>query len=128
MNIAIPIDTNNGLESNVYKHFGMAKEFLVADLETRAFEITKNQKLLEGSSCKAGKFEKGLKIDAVITACIGDGSLRDMISSGIKVFQAQKTNINDNLDLIEKGDLKLFHMFDICQRKKNKKEHGCGYH
>jgi len=128
MNIAIPIDTNNGLDSDVYNHFGMAKEFLVVDLDTKSFEITQNQKMLKGGSCKSGKFDKNLKIDAVITKCIGNGSLRDMNSSGIKVFQAQKEKIIDNLDLMEKGDLKLFHMFDICQGQKNKKEHGCGHH
>jgi hypothetical protein len=29
---------------------------------------------------------------------------------------------------MEKNELKLFHMFDICQAKKNKKEGGCGHH
>ncbi|MCP4022133.1 MAG: dinitrogenase iron-molybdenum cofactor [Desulfobacteraceae bacterium] len=129
MKIAIPIETDNGLDSKVFKYFGMAKEFLVVDLENKTFETTKNQKLADKTaSCKAGKFEKGLTINAVITRCIGDGSLRDMHSSGIKVFQAQKETVMGNLELLEKGDLKLFHMFDICQGHKNKKEHGCGHH
>ncbi len=32
------------------------------------------------------------------------------------------------IELIEKDELKLYHIFDYCQTKKNKKEGGCGHH
>ena len=113
MKIAIPIHINNGLESEVSENFGKSREFLVVNLEAKTFEITKNQKITEkGVKCKAGKFDPALNIDTVITKCIGNGSLRDMNSSGIKVYQAQKDRVVDNLKLIENGELKLFHMFE----------------
>ena len=129
MNIAFPIDADDGLNSKISANFGSVREYLVVNLETKAFENTKNQKYAaESATCKSGKFDPALPIDAVITKCIGNGSLRDMNTSGIKVYQAQKDLVIDNLKLLEKGALKLFHIFDVCQGHKNKKDHGCGHH
>lgn len=129
MKIAFPVKENNGLESVIDDHFGVAGFFLIVDMETRKFEITENQKLSgEGSKCKTGVLGKENQVDAVVTNCMGDGSQRSLSESNIKVFQAQKKTIDENLKLLEKDELKLFHMFDFCQAKKNKKEGGCGHH
>ena len=129
MKIAFPVKENNGLESIIDEHFGVAQNFLIVDLETRGFELKENQKLsTEGSKCKTEMFEKKDLVDAVVTKCMGDGSQRSLLSSNIKIYQAQKNTILENLELLEKDELKLFHMFDFCQIKKNKKEGGCGHH
>ncbi len=129
MRIAFPVKENNGLESIVDEHFGVAENFLIVDLETRECELKRNQKLsAEGSRCKTGLFKKKDGVDAVVTKCMGDGSQRNLESSDIKVYQAVKDTILENLDLLEKDELKPFHMFDFCQTKKNKKEGGCGHH
>ncbi len=129
MKIAFPIKENRGLESIVDEHFGVAPDFLIVDSKTREFELMANQKLAaEGSSCKTGVFKKDAQVDAVVTICMGDGAKKILTTSKIMVYQAQKRSILDNLELFEKGELKLFHMFDHCQTKKNKKEGGCGHH
>ena len=129
MKIAFPIKENRGLESIVDEHFGVAPDFLIVDSKTREFELMANQKLAaEGSSCKTGVFKKDAQIDAVVTSCMGDGAKKILTTSKIMVYQAQKRSILDNLELLEKGELNLFHMFDHCQAKKNKKEGGCGHH
>jgi predicted Fe-Mo cluster-binding NifX family protein len=99
------------------------------DTDTKEFELALNQKLAaEGSSCKTGVFTKENRVDAVVTRCMGDGSKKILTSSNIMVYQAQKDTILDNIKLFEKKELKLFHIFDHCQTKKNKKEGGCGHH
>ncbi|MEN8211350.1 MAG: NifB/NifX family molybdenum-iron cluster-binding protein [Thermodesulfobacteriota bacterium] len=129
MKIAFPIKENRGLESIVDEHFGVAPDFLIVDSKTRNFELMANQKIAaQGSSCKLGVFKKEVQVDAVVTRCMGDGSKKILTSSNIMVYQAQKSSILDNLELFEKDELKLFHMFDHCQTKKNKKEGGCGHH
>jgi len=129
MKIAFPIAEDNGLNSLINKQFGVAEKFMIVDLDTKKFEIMANQKLVEGkSSCKTGVFGKKANVDAVVTRCIGDGSLRGLNAADIKVYAAQKNTISENLDLMEKGKLKFFHIFDLCQGKKNKKEGGCGHH
>lgn len=129
MKLAFPVKENKGLESVMDDHFGTAGYFLIVDTQTRGFEFKENQKLSgEESKCKTTVLGKEPGIDAVITHCMGDGSRRSLTSSNIKVFQAQKETVLENLELMEKNELKLFHMFDICQAKKNKKEGGCGHH
>jgi predicted Fe-Mo cluster-binding NifX family protein len=128
MKIAFPVKENNGLESIIDEHFGVAENFLIVDLETRKFELKENQKLsTEESTCKTGVFNKKDLVDAVVTRCMGDGSQRNLMSSNIKVYQARKNTILENLELFENDKLNLFHMFDFCQIKKNKKEGGCGH-
>ena len=129
MRIAFPVKENKGLESVIDDHFGVAKLFLIVDTQTRSFEFIENQKLSgEESKCKTSVLGKDSGIDAVITNCMGDGSRRSLTTANIKVFQAKKETILENLELMEKDELKLFHMFDLCRNKKNKKEGGCGHH
>jgi len=127
MKVAIPIQENNGLESNLFDHFGKAKKFLIVDSDSQNYEVTENQKLSGiKTKCKSHQFSDDIMIDAVITKCIGDGSLRKLNHENIKVFKAEDGNIKNNIELLKSGDLNLFHMFDICRDNKNKKEHkGC---
>jgi len=129
MKIAFPITTDDGLNSLISDRFGAAEKFMILDLETREGEVVVNQKQIEGNtSCKTGVFAKETIVDAVITNCIGDGSLRGLNTANIRVYAAQRASIAENLDLMKTGELKLFHIFDLCQGKKNKKEGGCGHH
>lgn len=129
MKIAFPVKKDKGLESIVDDHFGVAEKFLVVDLETRKTRLVDNQKVsAEGGSCKLGVFNKKEQVDAVVTRCMGDGSKKLLTASNIMVYQAQKESILENLELFEKKELKLFHIFDHCRTQKNKKEGGCGHH
>ena len=129
MKIAFPVKEKNGLESILDDHFGVAEHFLIIDLETRELELKENQKLAnKGATCKTRVFKKKDHVNAVVTRCMGDGSQRNLMSSDIKVYQAQKDTVLENIELFEKNELKLFHIFDFCQTKKNKKEGGCGHH
>ncbi|MFH2058874.1 MAG: NifB/NifX family molybdenum-iron cluster-binding protein [Pseudomonadota bacterium] len=129
MKIGFPVKEDNGLDSIIDEHFGTAKHFLIVETETKEFKLQPNQKLgSDSTKCKTTAIGKEEQIDAVVTKCMGDGSHRSLASSNIKVYQAQKETIKENLELMEKDELKLFHIFDICQDKKNKKEGGCGHH
>jgi len=129
MKIAFPITTDNGLKSLISERFGVAEKFMILDLETREGKVVVNQKRIEGNtSCKTGVFAKDTIVDAVVTNCIGDGSLRGLTTANIRVYTAQGDSIAENLELMKNGELKLFHIFDLCQGKKNKKEGGCGHH
>ena len=128
MKIAFPVKENKGLDSLVNDHFGVAKEFLVVDLATRAMEVVPNLKACEGSSCKSGFINKDAGVSAVVTKCIGDGSQRNLHAADITIYAAGGDTVAQNLDLMDKGELKIYHIFDLCQGKKNKKEGGCGHH
>ena len=127
MKVAFPVTEDKGLDSLINDHFGVAKHFMVVDLATKECAMVENRKLAK-AGCKTGVFAKDECVDAVVTKCIGDGGQRGLHGADIKVYAAQKDTVAENLELLEKGDLKLFHMFDLCQGKKNKKEGGCGHH
>lgn len=131
MKVAFPVKEDKGLDSPMNDHFGVARYFMVVDLETRDFDLVENRKVADPKAgCKTGVFEKSeaRAIDAVVTKCIGDGGQRGLTQKEIQVYAAQEDTVAGNLALLEKGDLKLFHMFDLCQGKKNKKTGGCGHH
>lgn len=128
MRIAFPVKKDEGLKSIIDDHFGSAQHFLIVDTQTREAQFMDNKKLEGQTSCKTGVFKKKDQVDAVVTRCMGDGSQRNLASKDIRVFQAQKDTIAENLELLEKDELKLFHIFDFCNTKKNKKEGGCGHH
>ena len=129
MRIAFPVKEDRGLDSMIDEHFGVAEKFLLVDTETGQLELKTNQKVESGkTSCKSGIFAKEDRIEAVITNCMGDGSQRNLHSSNIRVYQASDGSVRENLEAFKRDELKLFHMFDLCQDKKNKKEGGCGHH
>ena len=128
MRVAFPVKKDSGLDSLLDDHFGVARHFLIVDTDTRRVEHMENKKLSGESVCKSGIFSKKDQVDAVVTKCMGDGSQRNLAKVDIRVFQAQKDTVAENLDLLEKEALKLFHIFDFCQAKKNKKDGGCGHH
>jgi len=128
MRVAFPVKEDSGLNSVIDEHFGTAQNFLIVDTDTRQVEHKENIKLSGESACKTGIFKKKDRVDAVVTKCMGDGSQRNLAKVNIRVFQAQKDTISENLELLEKEALKLFHIFDFCHNKKNKKEGGCGHH
>jgi predicted Fe-Mo cluster-binding NifX family protein len=128
MKIAFPVKEDNGLDSILDEHFGVAKLFLIVETGTMTYTVKANQKLKEGGTkCKTTVLGKKANVDAVVTNCIGDGSQRNLASKNVKVYQARKQTIKENLALMENDGLKLFHMFDLCQNKKNKKEGDCGH-
>lgn len=129
MKIAFPVKENQGLKSMIDDHFGTAPQFLIVDTNSRNVALVDNRKLTSGESgCKKGIFQESDQVDAVVTRCMGDGSRKLLTAANIKVYQAQKESVQENLDLFEKDQLQLFHIFDHCLTHKNKKEGGCGHH
>ena len=130
MNIVFPIASENGLESLIDERFGGAPLFLIVDSASMSTQVVENKKFNDRSaSCKSDRFDTDLIIDAVVTKCIGSGSLKNLTKQGVKVFQAQSETVGRNLELFLKDALKLFHMFDICQGQKHKKESkDCHHH
>ena len=129
MKIAFPVKEDNGLDSILDEHFGNAGKFMIVDMTSGDITVMDNQKkCTEGSRCKTALIDEALGVDAVVTHCLGDGTRRSMTKAQIKVLQALKPTVKENLELARKNGLKLFHIFDICQTQKNKKEGGCGHH
>lgn len=99
MKLCFPVEQNLGLQSEVYGHFGSAPIFLIIDTETKtvAEEINRDLHHAHGR-CSPLAALCGRHIDAVITGGIGGGALNGLTSAGVKVYRADGTTIEDNLD------------------------------
>ena len=123
MKICVPVETNNGLESKPFGHFGSAPMFVVCDLESGDLSTINNGDLEhEHGKCQPIKALSGNIVDAVIVGGIGQGAISKLNSMGIKVYKAQGETIKDNLDLYKQNKLQEFPSNHTCSHD------GCGHH
>ena len=109
MKIAFPSNENNGIDSQVYNHFGSAKLFIITDSDNENTEVVFNQDLdHEHNNCQPLKALGRSDIDVVVVAGIGGGALRKLNASNIKVYKAVEGNVKDNLEKYISEDLTEF--------------------
>ncbi|MFZ5570918.1 MAG: NifB/NifX family molybdenum-iron cluster-binding protein [Thermodesulfobacteriota bacterium] len=115
MKIAFPVETDNGMESIVYGHFGTARFFILIDPDKPEPEVLPNQDLNHShGKCQPILALGGRKVDAVVVGGIGGGALRKLSQEGITVFRAVEGTVADNLALIRSGKLPRFSMDQTC--------------
>ena len=109
MKVCFPVKSNEGLNSVPYNHFGSAPEFVICDLESNDVKSIGNGDLgHEHGKCQPIKALSGEVVDAVVVGGIGQGAIVKLNSMGIKVYQAVEGSIGDNIDSLNKGELKEF--------------------
>ncbi len=115
MMIAFPVEEYQGLESQIYGHFGSAPSFLLLNSETMAVENLTNadQNHIHGS-CSPMKALAGRKIDAVVVGGIGMGALNGLQMAGIKVYRAQTGTVADVAKALKAGSLSEFGSENTC--------------
>lgn len=115
MKVCFPINTNEGMESIPYNHFGSAKMFIVVDSETREVKTIDNGNLdHEHGKCQPIKALCGEVVDAIVVSGIGQGAIGKLRAMGIKVFKASEGTVAKNIELINKNELKEFDSSHIC--------------
>ncbi|MBM6837177.1 NifB/NifX family molybdenum-iron cluster-binding protein, partial [Clostridium saudiense] len=99
MKVCFPINTNEGMESIPYNHFGSAKMFIVVDSETREVKTIDNGNLdHEHGKCQPIKALRGEVVDAIVVSGIGQGAISKLKAMGIKVFKANEGTVAKNID------------------------------
>lgn len=102
MKICFPVKSDNGIDSEVYSHFGSAPSFVIIDTETdSATVINNNDQHHAHGACSPLRALKGHSIDAVIAGGIGAGALSKLNHAGIKVFQSQAPSIAENIKMLK---------------------------
>ena len=115
MIIAFPAKADNGFNSEVFGHFGSAPCFIMVDSEGQTIESAGNaDQHHEHGQCRPVAALGGTKVDAVVVGGIGGGALRKLLSAGIKVYRAVEGTVQDNLALINTGQLPEFKMNMTC--------------
>lgn len=118
MKVCFPVESDKGLESEVYGHFGSAPVFVVFDTESKSIDAINNQDLGHTHGmCNPLKALDGKKVDAIVVGGIGAGAISKLNSMGIKVYKAAPGTIQANIELFANNTLS-----EIA------KSHACGGH
>lgn len=123
MKICFPVESNEGMNSTPYGHFGSAPVFVICDLEKDEVKTIGNGDLgHEHGKCQPIKALSGEIVDAVVVGGIGAGAIAKLNSLGIKVFKAVAGTIEDNIKAFNEGKLIEFPKNHSCNHD------GCGHH
>ncbi len=115
MKICFPVESDNGLDSVVFGHFGSAPLFVVFDSQTKSLDTINNHDLghIHGK-CSPIKALNGNIVDSIIVGGIGAGAINKLRQMGIKVYKAAEGTIQDNLSLFESDKLPEIMMGQAC--------------
>ncbi|QEM68864.1 diguanylate cyclase [Geobacter sp. FeAm09] len=115
MKVCFPVQENQGLESQVYGHFGSAPGFVVVDIATGEVAALDNgDQIHEHGACNPVAGLGGHQVEAIVVGGIGGGALHKLNRAGMRVFQAQAGNIGRNLELLRNNALPEFMPGHTC--------------
>lgn len=115
MKVCFPVEANNGLESNVYGHFGSAPVFVVFNTETEKVATIANQDLgHEHGMCNPVQALNGQMVDAIVVGGIGGGAINKLNQMGIKVYKAVEGSIAVNIKLFKEDKLSEMNASHAC--------------
>lgn len=99
MKICFPVQSNNGLDSVIFNHFGSAPLFLVVDTATGvATALNNGDSRHSHGACSPLKALNGHKVDAVVVGGIGTGALQKLQAMGVKVFRTAGPRIREHVE------------------------------
>ena len=106
---------SDGMESEVYGHFGSAPAFLVIETDSNTVTTINNKdQHHEHGACNPLKALNNQKVDAIVVGGIGGGALNKLKQLGIKVFQSQASTIKENVAMFNKQGLPEFAATHCC--------------
>ena len=109
MKIAFPVQSDRGMESPVFGHFGSAPLFMIFNNTDTVLEAIGNTDAHHvHGQCQPIKALGGSEVDMVVVGGIGAGALMKLQSQGIRVFRAIEGSVKDNLELLQSGKLVEF--------------------
>jgi predicted Fe-Mo cluster-binding NifX family protein len=106
MKICFPVQTDEGIESAVYNHFGSAPIFVVVDTDTNALATINNrdQHHTHGA-CNPMKALDNQKVDAIVVGGIGAGALTRLNQMGIVVHRSLAATVRENMAMFTSKSL-----------------------
>lgn len=115
MKVCFPVAKAEGLDSEVYGHFGSAPAFIV--VETGSNKITtinnKDQHHAHGA-CNPLKALNNQKVDVIVVGGIGAGALSRLHQAGIRVYHAQAATVKENVIMFKSQQLPELTLQQCC--------------
>jgi predicted Fe-Mo cluster-binding NifX family protein len=124
MKVCFPVQKDEGMESQVYNHFGSAPVFIVVDTEGKSVQRINNRDLHHvHGACNPIMALGGQTIEALVVGGIGGGALMKLNAMGVKVYEAETRSVKNNLALLKENKLQELSMDHSCRAH----EGGCGH-
>lgn len=131
MKVCFPIESNEGLLSAVYGHFGSAPGFLLVDsVSSELTAISNGDSVHQHGACNPVAGLAGQEIDAVVVGGIGGGALYKLNAAGLRVYQAQPGSVAENLALFQANQLPEYLPGHTCgghDHHHGEHSHGCSH-
>jgi predicted Fe-Mo cluster-binding NifX family protein len=126
MNLCIPVNSDEGLASEVCPHFGSAPCFLIVDTQTgtcRAIANTVHQQG-RGGGCAPLRLLDGEDVDALVVGGIGMGALGKLRAANIQVLLSRLKTVQETLAAFKAGSLQAVGDDAVCA---GHEPHGLGH-
>jgi len=115
MNLCIPVESDQGLNSRVCAHFGSAPAFMIVDLETKSCRAIRNGNQHHGHGmCMPLQSLAGEAIDGMVVGGIGMGALNKLTAANIQVYLAEHETVGEVVAAFKAGDAKLVQPHMAC--------------
>jgi len=115
MKICFPVQKDDGLDSEVYNHFGSAPVFVVIDTDTNSLaSINNRDQHHTHGACNPMKALDNQKVDAIVVGGIGAGALTRLNQMGITVHRSQAETIASNMALFATQSLPVLTLQGCC--------------
>lgn len=115
MKICFPVQKDDGIESQVYNHFGSAPMFLIIDTESNIASTVHNSDMHhKHGACNPIMALDNNRVDAVIVGGIGGGALTRLNQSGIRVFRSAAESIKENIAMFQGKQLQEYTLQGCC--------------
>jgi predicted Fe-Mo cluster-binding NifX family protein len=126
MKICFPVQTDDGIESAVFNHFGSAPFFVVVDTDTNALSTINNgDQHHSHGACNPMKALDNQKVDAIVVGGIGAGALSRLNQMGIIVHRSAAATIRENMALFGSQKLSTLTLQGCCGGHSN--DGGCAH-
>jgi predicted Fe-Mo cluster-binding NifX family protein len=114
MKVAMPTLGENGLEDQIFPHFGRAPAFTIVDTDTLEFEIQENVSEHFGGGSKAPSVVAGAGAEALLCSGIGPRAITMFESLGIRVFTGASGSVAASVKAFKEGRLHEATDKDAC--------------
>jgi len=126
MKVCFPVEEDQGLESNIYGHFGSAPQFILVDMATSEIKtIINRNKIHQHGACNPVAGLAGQQVYAIVVGGIGGGALHKLNSAGMRVYQAQEGTVYYNVTLLKADGLAEYMPGQTCSGHGH--NHGCSH-
>ena len=116
MKLCIPIQTDDGLNSEICQHFGSAPFFIIYDIAAANYEVITNTNSHHSHGmCQPLSLLGDKQIDAIICQGMGLGAFQKITNAGMKAFRADARTVEQVIKDYKGKVLEKISIENTCQ-------------